>query len=155
MTDEKLTQLESAIDEITKEIIQGLSFNRVKTEKVSEMIVLAIRHYTKAKDKRLFKKIFFQKVGKTTLFSLLHLKDYFLDYGVAFEYNAKKDMFWVAGNPADIQDTFLDWKEKEKTRKRQENEKLTDKEKLEKRFKKSFESLTKKQKEILLALLKG
>lgn len=150
---EKIALLK-AIQETQKELITIIQKGKVKNNLVSDMLQLCHRYIVAYGDKSFLINLFFRKVGKTTLYNALQLKQYYLEQEIVFEYNVKKDKLYVIGDIADIKESFTDYKKRLQNERKKELACLTDKEKIEKTFKSKIESLTDKQKSYLLDLIK-
>lgn len=100
---------------IAQDIARTLTDYKNKDKAVSEMLALAGQLWKDNKDtaRDVYRKVFFEM----RLYSKLNLKAYYAEYGVGFEYNVKKDRLWVFGNPSEIEDTYLTWKQKQKLEK--------------------------------------
>lgn len=152
--EQEKNQLENTLKELQKDLLKGLEFNRLKSEKISDFLKIAMGYFVKYKDKNFLKNLFFLKVGNTTLFNKLGLRQYYLEQEVVIEYNAKKEKLWIAGNFEEIKESFLEYKERMRQEQKEQNERLTKKEKLEKTYRGRFSVLDKESKKILMDLLK-
>lgn len=97
--------------------------------------------------------ILFYPVDKTTFYNK-YLKDYFLDYGVLFTYNEKKDKVFYAGKVSDITDSFSEWKEQQRKNRQAKYEKMSDDDKVKTKYQKGIDRLSKNQLTILYKLVK-
>lgn len=100
---------------IAQDIARTLTDYKYKDKATSEMLALAGQLWKDHKDtaRDVYRKVFFEM----RLYAKLNLKAYYAEYGVGFEYNVKKDRLWVFGNPSEIDDTYLTWKQKQKLEK--------------------------------------
>lgn len=68
----------------------------VKIDKTNLFIEKAYNHFLDYGDTSIFKKLFFIKSGKTTLYNRLGLRAFFEENSIAFSYNVKKDSLKIA-----------------------------------------------------------
>lgn len=143
-----------AIQETQKELITIIQKGKVKNNLVSDMLQLCHKYIVAYGDKSFLINLFFKKVGNTTFYNYLQLKQYYLEQEIVIEYSVKKDKLYIIGDIANIKESFIEYKKRLQNERKKELASLTDKEKIEKTFKSKIESLTDKQKAYLIDLIK-
>lgn len=94
---EQKLKLEQGLEALKTDLLVILKNNKqVIIEKTNTFILKAYEHFLKYGDSDIFKRLFFVRVGNTTLFNKLSLRAFFEYNDIIFVYNVKKDSLKLA-----------------------------------------------------------
>ena len=140
----------TALSGIITEVLNARNTITNKAKYIDDSVKILKDSFSNKDYDKIFK-VLFTKSGKTTFYNL-YLSRYFKYCHFMIEYNVKKDKVFYIGNINDINKTYEEYLEEVKKENQDYQESLSDKERLEMKYK-SIDKLSKKDLEILKEII--